>query len=202
MMRRAALLLVLLLLFLPGCSRTPEIAPLAGDAVILAFGDSLTHGTGARNGESYPARLQALIGRRVINAGIPGEVTTDGLKRLPALLDQYQPDLLLLCHGGNDILRRHSQKQIIANLKTMIEMAQAHRIPVVLIAVPQLGLLLDPAPYYADLAKEYDIPCAEEILSDILSERDLKSDSIHPNASGYEKLAQRLSALLQESGAI
>jgi len=202
MMRRAALLLVLLLLFLPGCSRTPEIAPLAGDAVILAFGDSLTHGTGARNGESYPARLQALIGRRVINAGIPGEVTTDGLKRLPALLDQYQPDLLILCHGGNDILRRHSQKQIIANLKTMIEMAQAHRIPVVLIAVPQLGLLLDPAPYYAELAKEYDIPCAEEILSDILSERDLKSDSIHPNASGYEKLAQRLSALLQESGAI
>lgn len=78
----------------------PSISKLASDAVILAFGDSLTHGNGAKENESYPAVLQELTGRKVINAGISGEESEPGLNRLPGLLEQHKPQLLILCHGG------------------------------------------------------------------------------------------------------
>lgn len=193
--------LVFVLIF-SGCSDTPQISRLAPNAVILAFGNSLTHGTGAREGESYPARLEGIIGRQVINAGIPGEVTAAGRQRLPELLDEHQPDLLILCHGGNDMLRRQDRGQTIANLKAMIEQARNRNISVVLVSVPQLGLLLDSAPFYREIATEYKIPCEDEIISDLLSDRGLKSDTIHPNATGYRMMAESIADLLKKSGAI
>jgi len=196
------LLCLVFTLIISGCSDTPQIARLAPDAVILAFGNSLTHGTGAREGESYPARLEEIIGRQVINAGIPGEVTAAGRKRLPELLDEHQPDLLILCHGGNDMLRRQDRGQTIVNLKAMIEQTRNRNISVVLVSVPQLGLLLDSAPFYREIAAEYKIPCEDEIISDLLSDRDLKSDTIHPNATGYRMMAESIAELLKKSGAI
>lgn len=187
---------------LTACSSQPKLPSLANDAVIVAFGDSLTFGTGSEPTESYPAVLEKMIGRRVVNAGIPGEVTGDGLLRLPEVLEREKPALLLLCHGGNDELRRLNQQQAANNIREMIRLVQKRNVAVVLIAVPALGLSLSPASMYREIARELSIPIEEEILSSILSNNSLKSDYIHPNAEGYRRLAESIATLLHKSGAI
>ncbi len=105
-------------------ARPPKLAKLGDEDRILAFGDSLTYGTGATEQESYPVQLAERIGKTVIKAAIPGEVTEEGLRRLPAVLDEHQPKLLLLCMGGNDMLRKLSDRQTKANLAAMIRLAR------------------------------------------------------------------------------
>ena len=192
----------ILCLVLAGCTPPPELEPLAADAVVLAFGDSLTFGTGAGPGESYPEVLSGLIGRTVVNAGVPGEVSTDGLLRLPALLDREQPALLLLCHGGNDQLQRLDPNQLADNLRAMIREARDRNIAVVLIAVPAPGLSLRPLPLYAGIADEFGLAADLETVADILGDRALKSDYIHPNAAGYRRLALAVADLLRAAGAV
>lgn len=187
---------------LTSCSSRPELPPLADDAVIVAFGDSLTFGTGAKPADSYPVVLEKLIGRRIVNSGVPGEVTGDGLLRLPEVLDIEKPDLLLLCHGGNDLLRQLDKQRTASNIREMIRLAREKQAAVVLIAVPSLGLSLSPSPIYLEIAKELSIPIEEDALSDILAKGNLKSDYIHPNADGYRRLAESIAALLHRSGAI
>ena len=198
----AKVLLTVAVMLLAACSKTAQLPLLSSDAVVLAFGDSLTAGTGAAEAESYPAVLSVLTGLRVINAGVPGEVSSSGLRRLPELLDLEHPTLLILCHGGNDLLG-HADHQLIAdNLRNMIRLAMERRIPVLLIAVPSPGLSLKPPPLYEDLAKEFKIPIEAKALSHILSKGTLKSDYIHPNAAGYRMLAEALVDLLKKSGAL
>ncbi len=192
----------ILCLVLAGCTPPPELEPLAADAVVLAFGDSLTFGTGAGPGESYPEVLSGLIGRTVVNAGVPGEVSTDGLLRLPALLDREQPTLLLLCHGGNDQLQRLDPARLADNLRAMIREARDRNIAVVLIAVPAPGLSLRPLPLYAGIADEFGLAADLETVADILGDRALKSDYIHPNAAGYRRLALAVADLLRAAGAV
>ncbi len=174
------------------CSRAPALRPLAPEAVILAFGDSLTAGTGAEPGESYPDILQQILGRPVINAGVPGELSGDGLARLPALVATHRPALVILCHGGNDLLQRRDPQELRRHLERMIQLLHAQEIDVLLIGVPAPGLFLRPAHVYRDLARTYRLPYAGPVLSDILADRSLTSDPAHPNAAGYRKLAAAL----------
>lgn len=191
---------VLVLLF--GCSDNPKLAALSGDATILAFGDSLTRGTGASAEQSYPAHLARLTGLRVVNEGIPGEVSRDGLARLGGVLDRVQPDLLLLCHGGNDILRNLDKAQMQSNIQAMIDLARQRAIPVVLIAVPQRSLFLRAEPRYQELAQVNNIPLEVDVVADVLGEAGLRSDQIHPNGAGYQIMAEAIHEVLRESGAL
>ncbi len=191
-----------LLLLLAACSKTPQLAKLPNDAVILAFGDSLTFGTGATPETNYPAELEKLIGRKVIAAGVPGEVTADGLERLPEVIDEENPKLMILCHGGNDLLRKTGEEKAEANLRAMIALAQAKGVQVVMIAVPKPGLALTLAPYYEKIASELKLPIETGILRSVLSSPSLKSDTVHPNAAGYRKMAEAIAELLKAAKAI
>lgn len=195
-------LTALICLGLWSCTPEPKLSRLSGDAVILAFGDSITYGTGAAPVQSYPAVLEMLTGRRVVNAGVPGEVTAEGMARLPEVLEEEKPNLLILCHGGNDLLRRYDQTQTKRNLETMIKEAKDRNVAVVLIAVPAPGLLLKPPALYEEIADDQKLPLEENILETILSDGTLKADYIHPNAAGYRMLADAIRDLLQQSGAL
>jgi len=189
--------LLLLLLLTAACDRTPQLRPLAGNAVVLAFGDSLTRGNGAPAGNAYPEVLAGLLDRTVINAGVPGEVTADGLKRLPQLLDAHRPDLVILCHGGNDFLRRHDRAGTAANLSAMVELCRASGADVLLVGVPEFGLFLKPPEFYREVAERFVIPYEAEIVSELLGDRDFKSDTIHPNAAGYRRMAGAIFNLIK-----
>lgn len=196
------LLIAVLLLALAACGDQPALNPLPPDAVILAFGDSLTEGVGAWEDQSYPAVLATLTGRRVINAGISGEESDAGLERLPELLATWQPDLVILGHGGNDFLRQRDTDQTKANLAWMIALTREQGSEVVLLGIPRPGLLVRTHPLYDALASELVVPLQADAIAEILSDKALKSDQIHPNAQGYRQLAEAIARLLQQAGAL
>lgn len=186
-----------------GAPKLEPLARLPSDAKILAFGDSLTAGNGAAAQEAYPAVLAQLIAREVINAGIPGETTAEGLARLPQVLDEVQPRLVILCEGGNDLLRRMDKAAMRNNLAAMIGEIKKRRIAVVLLGVPQPALMgLEAEASYRALAEEHGLWLDERALPEILSDNARKSDQIHPNARGYSDLAQAVATLLRKAGAI
>jgi lysophospholipase L1-like esterase len=204
------ILFLTLLLLLTACGKSEKVfSKLPNDAVIMAFGDSITYGTGADKSQSYPSVLAQLSSHTVINNGIPGEISADGLKRLPALLDQQHPQLLILIHGGNDILRNLPREQTAANLTAMIKEAKQRNINVVMLGVPTFGLFsavgllsMESAEIYQQVAKDEKVPVDLKSLPEIVSTQELKSDQVHPNAQGYQRLAEAVFKLLQKTGAL
>ena len=186
---------------LVACQEKP-LQPLAPGATILAFGDSLTEGKGVSLGDSYPAVLQRISGMRVVNAGISGEVTADGLARLPEVLDDVRPQLMLLLHGGNDILRNLNPSEASENIAAMIQEARSRGIAVVLVGVPEKKLFSDTSPIYPALAERFKLVFVESIIADLLRSPSKKSDAVHFNQAGYEEIAQELYDTLQRTGAL
>ncbi|MCK4840484.1 MAG: arylesterase [Methylococcales bacterium] len=198
------ILILFITLALSACEKnSPVFDKIADDAVILAFGDSLTYGTGSSQDADYPAILSTLSTHEVINAGIPGEISQSGRRRLPALLDQYQPELLILIHGGNDILRKMPKQQTADNLAHMINEAKQRNIKVIMLGVPKPGLfLMDSAEFYQQVAESHKVPIDLDTLPNILGSSDLKSDTIHPNNQGYQLMAEKIFNLLLKTGAL
>lgn len=194
--------ILLALLLLVACSRSPQLPPLPKDGVVLAFGDSITFGIGARPDQSYPAVLGELIGKKVVNAGVPGEVTAGGKARLPEILDRLHPNLLILCLGGNDFLRGTDLKEAEANLREMVRISKERGTEVLLVGVPRLGWGLDVPDLYRKIAADNHIPLEEKALKRILADSSLKSDPIHPNAAGYRQLAEALAGALRKAAAV
>lgn len=182
-----------------GCGSHPRIRKLSESSVVVAFGDSLTAGTGATQTESYPSVLGEIIDCRVINAGVPGEESSAGRKRLHALLQRDRVDLVLLCEGGNDMLLDQQDENIKENIDAMVSEARRTGVDVILLGVPRPRLRMKPPPFYRQIADKHGIPCDTETIADILTSPALKSDHVHPNAAGYRKLAEVTAALIRDS---
>ncbi len=196
------LYLLLLLLVFVGCGGQPGLSPIPKNGTILAFGDSLTYGTGVSAGESYPSRLQILTGRKVIRSGVPGEVSGAGLERLGTVLQAVHPDLVILCHGGNDVLRRVARSTTESNLRRMVALVRSTGAQAVLIAVPAPGLFPTAQNYYESLQDDLQVPVEFDILSDLEADRTMKSDRVHFNQKGYARMAQAVYELLTSSGGL
>lgn len=193
--------LISLLLSLVGCGGQ-KLPFIAEEGTILAFGDSLTDGKGVRREHSYPSVLAELSGRTVINAGVSGEITADGLERLTELLNEIQPDLLILLEGGNDILRGLNLSETEQNLSNMIRLAKTRNIPVLLIAVPEKALFSTSAAFYHRLAEQHQVILMDDLIASLLKKAELKSDSVHFNQQGYRIMAEAIYAKLRKHGAL
>lgn len=168
---------------------------------ILCFGDSITYGYGVNEDESYPAVLANLTNAKVQNSGLNGETSEFGLIRLKGILETSKFDVFILCHGGNDLLQNLNINFTKSNIKQMIKLAKDKNIKVLLIGVPNpsLGLFgLKSNEIYKETANEENVPLENEILSEILINQNLKSDQIHPNKQGYEKLAKAIKEKLSK----
>ena len=138
----------------------------------------------------------------MIRAGIPGEVSAAGLERLPAALDEHQPRLLILTHAGNDFLRKLDRRQAAANVRAMVKLARERGIDVVLLAVPEPGIVISAPAFYEEIATEFRVQFEAGILSSVLGDRALKADLIHPNAEGYRRIAEAVAKLMKRAGAV
>ena len=162
----------------------------------VAFGDSLTEGYGATEGHAYPALLSRSLGVPIINLGVSGDTTADGLKRLDAVARQ-QPRVVLLCFGGNDALGQMPLLRTLANLGVIIDRLHAEGSFVVLIGIRSASLRDKNEKTFARLAREKRVLYVPDFLRGLAFKPVYMSDAIHPNDEGYKRFAERLERVLR-----
>ena len=174
---------------------------------IVAFGDSLTTGLGVAPEESYPAQLQRRLDARgyhyhVVNAGVSGETTAGGLRRVDWVLNS-RPRIVILELGGNDGLRGVDPSETRSNLERIIQRLRAEGVTVVL-----AGMKLPPnygaeyttrfAGMYPELARTYDLPFMPFFLEGVATHPGLnQADGIHPTGEGYRVIVDHLVTVLE-----
>lgn len=204
--RLLRLLPLLFALWLAACSEAPKFSPLPAGAVVLAFGDSVTFGTGAASGADYPTQLGALTGWDVRNHGVPGDTAQAARERIRAAIAETRPALVIVEIGGNDFLKKRPEAAVREDIRAILDVARAGNVPAVLVAVPKFSLLgaavgrLEDSPIYATLAAEAQLPLVANVFAEVLSDPSLKADPIHPNAPGYRRLAEGIADQLRRSG--
>lgn len=182
---------------------------------LLVLGDSLSAAYGLPAEEGWVSLMEQELKQRrladkVINASISGETSSGGLQRLPRLLADYRPDLVLLELGANDGLRGTPLQVMEQNLRRMVELSQASGAEVILIGIripPNYGPQYTQRFYsiYPDLAQEYQLPLVPFLLEGVaLKPQLMQSDGLHPTAAAQPILLQtvwpHLLPLLQSEG--
>lgn len=193
--RGAPVALAVLALLAAGCRRSWTITnAYPSGANVIAFGDSLTEGYRVDPGQGWPEQLSAIMGRPILNRGVSGNTTGDALARLERDVLAQDPRVVLVCLGGNDMLRQMPADQQFDNLRTIVRRIQAKGALVVLIGTEGFKILskVDYGERYQALARETGAVYVPDLMKGVLADRDLMIDQIHPNARGYAKIARRI----------
>lgn len=169
--------------------------PSAKNGPVLLFGDSLAAGEGATAGNTPGEQLGRLVGTDILNYGVPGDTTEDGLARLPGALAE-NPKVALVLLGGNDFLKKIPREKVFHNLEKIVTAFQS-RGSIVLVLGVRSGIIGGGADEeYESLAKRTGAVYVEDVLSGVFAHADLMSDAIHPNDLGYGKIAERIAPIL------
>lgn len=177
----------------------PDLPVVGEQVTILAFGDSLFAGYGVEQSQSYPARLEAAlrargINAKIVNAGVSGDTTAGGLQRLDFALSGMKspPALVIVSLGGNDMLRGLPPTQTRNNLDQLLTKLGQRKIPVVLmgmVSAPNWGPDHAKAfnAIFPDLAKKHGAGLVPFFLDAVIGKPELiQSDRIHPTAGGID----------------
>jgi acyl-CoA thioesterase-1 len=186
-----ALILLVWLLWPSPYSRVTNLS--SRGSSVVAFGDSLTAGYGAGPGADYPSRLSERIGITILNAGVSGDTTDAALARLDEDVLSKDPRIVIVGLGGNDFLRGIPISVTEANLRTIVRKIQSAGAMVVLIGFRFPSLSANYEKMYDRVAGDEKCLLISGTLKGILNNPALKSDEIHPNARGYDMMAERIS---------
>ena len=165
---------------------------------VIAFGDSLTAGYGVTAGQDWPSRVSAATGIAIINAGVSGDTTENALARLDKDVLSRDPRIVIVGLGGNDYLQSIPIATTEANLRSAIEQIEGAGAAVLLLGFRFPSLNADYDAMYQRVAKDEHCLFVANVLSGILTHPELKSDEIHPNARGYQLMADRIAGPLQK----
>lgn len=202
-----AALPALALVLAAACS-SPAEAPLARGATVIVLGDSLTAGYGLTPAQSWVAHLGSTSGWKMVNGGVSGETSAQGMARLPALLEEHRPAAVFIALGGNDFLQKIPSIELRANLIAIAGQVRRAGARPVLVAVPAPSVAgavfrnLADHEIYAAVARDVKLPLLDEAISEVLSRPEWKLDALHPNAEGHRELADRMVKKLRTLGLI
>jgi len=186
------LLALLLTTLLGGCAKREIKNLYSRGENIICFGDSITFGYGANSGEDYPSVLAKMTDIPVINAGIDGDTSTEGLKRVDSDVLERKPLLVIIEFGGNDFLRSVPHKVTVNNVREMVDKIQAKGAMVAIADISTGMILTEYRSAFYNLAREKAAIYIPSIFSGIITNPKLKSDFIHPNSDGYKMIAHRI----------
>lgn len=158
---------------------------------IVLFGDSLARGYGSTKGNDIASLLSKKLGKSVVNLGVDGNTSIDGLSRIDTVI-ALRPGIVIISLGGNDFLRKIDRTTTEANFSSIIEKLQSEKIVVVLLGVRDQTLFDSADSMYERLAKKYQTGYVSNILSGLVADTRYMSDAIHPNDAGYAKIVERI----------
>ena len=207
------LVLIFITLILISCGEQNEangnkFSKIPAGAKVLALGDSLTEGYGTTRENSYPSQLALITNWQVINGGISGDTSAQALARVPKLLQEHNPQLVIISIGGNDFLQKIPSEITEQNIEKIITEIQKTGAEIVLVGIPAYCIScaavanLKDEPMFSQIAKRERIALLAGSWSRILSKSSLKSDQIHANAQGYKMFAEDLAKFLKKLGAL
>ncbi len=202
---RPLFLFLVTIVLLAACGKEKE-EPIPPGSVVLALGDSLTEGAGVTREEAWPNLLANRTGWVVINGGVSGDTSGAAMLRLPSLLEEHKPVLVLVTLGGNDMLRRVPQAETVANLEKILTLIKIHGAKAVLLATPQPSIAgavfqhLSAPDFYQRVADAKQVPLIEDAVADVISDPQLKGDPLHPNVAGHALLSEKIFEALKSIG--